>query len=282
MDGRKVADHTIESLRPDVEILKKEGINPKLVIVLVGDNPASISYIKQKTKACEKLGVLNEEMVLEESVTTEDLIDVVNKLNEDESVHGILVQLPLPEHIDVPLVLRAIDPKKDVDGFTAYNLGKTFLGAEFEHLPPATPLGVVKMLDYYDVDLRGMEAVVVGASNIVGKPMSVMLLNRGATVTTCHILTKDLAAHTKRADLLVVAVGKAGLITGDMVKEGAIVVDIGFNRVDGKMCGDVDFEAIEKKAKLITPVPGGAGPMTVAGLMVNVVLAAKRLNGMEV
>ncbi len=280
LDGRKVANDLLDSLNKELEELRHKDIHPKLVIVLVGNNPASLSYIKQKTKACERLNIECDQINLEDTITTEELIEVVDKLNKDDSVHGILVQLPLPDHVNASLVIRAIDPMKDVDGFTAYNLGKTFLGTEFEHLPPATPKGVVKLLDYYDIDVSGMEAVVVGASNIVGKPMSTMLLNRGATVTTCHILTKDLKFHTQRADLLVVAVGKAGLISEEMVKEGAIVVDIGCNRVDGKLCGDVDFGDISKKAKFITPVPGGAGPMTVAALMDNTIVAAKRIHGL--
>lgn len=281
IDGRMVAGDLLDRLKGRLELLEKQNIKPKLVIVLVGNDPASISYIRQKNKACEKVGIECEQINLEETVTTEELINLVNSFNQDNSVHGILVQLPLPEHVDAPKVMKAIAAQKDVDGFTAYNLGKTFLSAEFEHLPPCTPKGVIKMLEHYQVEMAGKEAVVVGASNIVGKPMSVMLLNRGATVTTCHILTKDLKFHTSRADILVVAVGKAGLITADMVKEGAVVVDIGINKVDGKLCGDVDFEEVSKKTKMITPVPGGAGPMTVACLIENTIVAAERINHLD-
>ena len=212
-------------------------------------------------------------------MATEELIDKIRELNEDEKVHGILVQLPLPKGVYAPDVIKAIDPKKDVDGFTAYNLGKMMIGTEFEHLAPCTPLGVIRLLEHYDIEVRGKEVVVVGHSNIVGKPLSMMLLNRNATVTTCHIDTKDLAFHTKRADILCVGVGKPGLITAEMVKEGAVVVDIGVNRLkSGKLVGDCNFEEISKKAAFVTPVPGGAGPMTVACLMENTVKAAARIH----
>ena len=253
-------------------------MNPKLVIVQVGDDPASSSYIRSKQKASEKVGMEFEHMKFSaDELDTEKLISKVHELNEDKSVSGILVQLPLPEHIYEPEVTKAIDPKKDVDGFTAYNIGKMFLSTEFEDLAPCTPSGIIMMLDKYGIEIEGKEAVVVGRSNIVGKPISTMLLNRGATVTTCHSRTKDLAFHTKRADILVVAVGKAKMIGADMVKNGAVVVDVGINRTDeGKIVGDVDFEAISEKVAAITPVPGGCGPMTVACLIKNVVMAAKK------
>lgn len=282
LDGRKVADELLESLKKEVSELQNKQIFPKLAVILVGDNPASLSYIKQKRKACEKTGIRWEQFDYEESITTNELIAKIEELNKDEKIHGILVQLPLPKEIYAPEVIKAIDPKKDVDGFTAYNIGKMFLSTEFEHLPPCTPAGVIKMLDYYKIDVSGMDATVVGASNIVGKPLSTMLLNRNATVTTCHIKTKDLKAHTINADLVCVAVGKQNLITDDMVKEGVILVDIGVNRKeDGKLCGDSDFETISKKASYITPVPGGVGPMTVACLMENTVNASKRLNNIS-
>jgi methylenetetrahydrofolate dehydrogenase (NADP+) / methenyltetrahydrofolate cyclohydrolase len=283
IDGRKIANEMYKSLGKDVRKMQtRHGVRPKLAVVLVGKDPASLSYIRQKQKACDKTFVDWEQFDYETDVTTEKIIDKVEELNEDPTIHGILVQLPLPKHVNVPLVIRAIDPKKDVDGFTAYNIGKMFLSTEFEDLSSCTPLGVIKMLEYYKIDPRGKEAVVVGHSNIVGKPLSTMLLNRNATVTTCHIDTQDLAFHTKRADILCVGVGKAGLITGDMVKEGAVVIDIGTNRTEeGKLVGDVDFDEVSKKASYITPVPGGAGPMTVAALMLNVVKAARRLHGIE-
>jgi len=205
------------------------------------------------------------------------VIDLIHELNQRDDVHGILVQLPLPSHVYVPQVIKAIDPYKDVDGFQAYNLGKMFLSEEFMDLSPCTPKGVLKILDHYNIDVKGMDATVVGHSNVVGKPMSTMLLNRNATVTTCHIDTKDLKSHTIGADLLVVAVGKPGLVTADMVKDGAIVIDVGINKLaDGKLVGDVDFENVSKKASYITPVPGGVGPMTVACLMENTLMAYKK------
>lgn len=279
MDGRKVSKQILLDLKAEVGRMHVDHIHPKLAVILVGKDEASLSYIKQKQKACNFTGIEWEQFDFETDVTTEDLIEKIQELNEDETFHGILVQLPLPEQVYTPDVIRAIDPKKDVDGFTAYNLGKMFISTEFEHLAPCTPLGVIKFLEHNKIPIQGQEVVVVGHSNIVGKPLAMMLLNRDATVTICHIHTKNLAAHTKRADILCVAVGKPGLITADMVKEGAVVVDIGFNRLeDGTMCGDVDFEAVSKIASYITPVPGGAGPMTVACLMENTVSAAKRLH----
>lgn len=271
-----------DNLAKEVNALRvHDNIHPKLVVILVGKNPASLSYIKQKQKACVKTGINWEQFDYEESVTTDELISKIDSLNQDETVHGILVQLPLPKHINVPLVIRAIDPKKDVDGFTAYNLGKMFLSTEFEDLAPCTPLGVIKMLEYYKIPIKGQDVVVVGHSNIVGKPLSTMFLNRNATVTTCHIDTKDLASHTIKADILCVGVGKMNLIKADMVKDGAVVIDIGTNRTDdGKLHGDVDFDNVSKKASFITPVPGGAGPMTVACLMLNTIRAAKRINNL--
>lgn len=277
LDGRKVADELLTSLTGEVRSLSERGVTPKLAVVLVGDNPASASYVRSKRKACERIGIEYEHVAMPESATTEEIVAQVEALDDREDVHGILVQLPLPSHVEEPLVIRAIQPAKDVDGFHAYNLGKMVLSKEFEHLAPCTPKGVIKMLDHYDIEIQEKEVVVVGHSNIVGKPMSIMLLNRDATVTTCHIHTQDLRAHTLRADILVVAVGKARLITEDMVKEDAVVVDVGINRVDGKIVGDVDFEHVQNKASFITPVPGGCGPMTVACLMENVVTAANRL-----
>lgn len=272
LDGKALSEKLIDSVKDETKKLA-----PKLAVILVGENPASLTYVKNKRKACERAGVDYEEKVFPPSITQEELIQEIETLNQDASVNGFIVQLPLPHHIYLPDIFRAIDPKKDVDGFHAYNLGKMFLSSEFEDLPPATPAGIIKLLDHYDIPIQGKEVVVVGHSNIVGKPISVMMLNRNATVTTCHIYTQDLASHTRRADILIVAVGKAHLITGDMVKEGAVVIDVGTNRTeDGKLCGDVDFEAVSKKASYITPVPGGVGPMTVATLILNTVTAAKR------
>ncbi len=248
------------------------------MVVQVGDDPASASYIRQKVKSCDRIGMRHEHKHLPVEITLEELYEVIESLNTDDDVSGFILQLPLPPHLQphVPELLRAIEPGKDVDGFTAYNLGKMFLSTEFEHLPPATPAGILSLLHYYDIPVEGKHAVVVGHSNIVGKPLSVMLLNRNATVTTCHIHTQDLAAQTRQADLLFVAVGKPGLITADMVKDGAVVVDIGITRTDDGLKGDADFEALKEKVSAITPVPKGVGPMTVASLMRNCVRAKER------
>ncbi len=272
LDGKKVAEEMYQHLQGEIAALKRKNIHPKLVIILAGEDPASLSYIKSKRKASEKIGVITELLQYKpDELDTKKLIEKIHDLNKDESVNGILVQLPLPPHIYSPEIIKAIEPKKDVDGFTAYNLGKMFLSTEFEELAPCTPLGVIRMLEYYKIPLEGKEAVVVGASNLVGKPLATMLLNRRATVTICHSKTKNLAAHTKKAEILVVAVGKPDLITAEMVKKGCVVIDVGINKTaEGKLVGDVDFENVSKKASYITPVPGGVGLMTVACLMENV------------
>lgn len=280
LDGRKVSQLILDEAAREVKALKENHITPKLVVILVGDNPASEVYVKRKEAACEQAGIVSEKILLRpEEVTTETLIDRVQALNGDTGVHGILVQLPLPEHVEAPKIIKAIDPKKDVDGFTAYNLGKMFLSTDYEDMAPCTPKGIIKLLEHYQIDVEGKEVTVVGASNVVGKPIATMLLNRGATVSICHIKTKDVAAHTSKADIVVVAVGKPGLIGADMVKEGAVVVDVGINRLkDGRIVGDCDFEAMKDKVSYISPVPGGVGPMTVACLIENVVRAATRLS----
>ena len=271
--GKEVSDHLLRELKSKVEKL-----DPKIVVVQVGEDPASASYIKQKLKSCEKVSMRNEHRHLPEDTTLEKLMETIEELNADTDVSGFIVQLPLPKHLEshVPEIIRAIDPKKDVDGFGAYNLGKVFLSKEFEHLPPATPTGIIAMLDYYKIDVSGKHAVVVGRSNIVGKPVAVMLINRGATVTVCNSKTAYLAAMTKQADILISAVGKPKLITADMVKEGVVVVDVGMNRTEEGLQGDVDFEAVKEVASAITPVPGGVGPMTVASLLRNCVRAKER------
>lgn len=278
LDGRKLAEKVLERVKTEVKSLNKKNVQPKLAGILVGEHPASLIYLKNKRKACEKTGILWKRFELPASTKTEALIEKIDELNQDVSTHGILVQLPLPEQIETPLVIRAIDPQKDVDGFHAYNLGKMFLSPEFEHLTPCTPSGIIRLLEEYQIPIEGQEVTVVGHSNIVGKPISMMLLNRNATVTTCHVYTKDLKKHTLNADILIVAVGKENLITADMVKEGATIIDVGINRnANGKIQGDVDFEEVAKKVKYITPVPGGVGPMTVACLLENTVKAAQRL-----
>jgi len=272
LDGKALSAKLIDSIQEEVIALK-----PTLAVVLVGENPASLTYIEHKSRACERAGIEYREFRFPDSISQESLLQKIQQLNENDEINGLIVQLPLPDHIYVPEVIRAVDPQKDVDGFHAYNLGKMFLSPEFEDLPPATPSGIIRLLDHYDIQIQGKEVVVVGHSNIVGKPIGTMLLNRNATVTTCHIFTQDLAAHTRRADILIVAVGKEKLITADMVKEGVVVVDVGINRnSEGKLCGDVDFEVVSKKASYITPVPGGVGPMTVASLILNTVRAAER------
>lgn len=275
LDGKALSEKLLEEARKKVAKMQTK---PKLVVIQVGKNSASNIYVRKKKEACEKVGIDFEEIMLTENISQEIVLQKIKDLNNDKIVSGIIVQLPIPKHISVPLVIREIEPKKDVDGFCAYNLGKVFLSKEFEHLPPATPLGIIKMLEEYNIDPKGMNAVVVGHSNIVGKPISMMLLNRDATVTTCHIHTKNLKEHTKNADLLVVAVGKINLITADMVKDGAIVIDVGMNRhpETGKLCGDTNFENVAKKTSYITPVPGGVGPMTVACLVLNTINAKER------
>jgi len=273
LDGRKAADALLASLKPKVAKL-----DPKLVIVQVGEDPASASYIKQKVKSCEAVGMRHEHKSLDASISLEDLLNVVHELNDDADVSGFIVQMPLPKQLSshVPQILREVDPKKDVDGFTAYNLGKILLSTEFEHLPPATPAGIITLLEHYKIDIAGKNVVIVGRSNIVGKPLALMLINRDATVTVCHSKTKDLASHTKQADILIVAVGKPKMITADMVKEGVVVIDVGISKTDEGLVGDVDFEAVKEKASAITPVPGGVGPMTVASLLRNCVRAKER------
>ena len=273
LDGKAVSEKLLESLIPEVKKL-----DPKLVIVQLGDDPASASYIKHKTKSCEKVGMRYEHTHLPENTSFDELLDVIHGLNSDDDVTGFIVQLPLPGELQnkVPQIIKEIDPKKDVDGFCAYNLGKMFLSTEYEHLPPATPAGIITLLDHYNIDVEGKHAVIVGHSNLVGKPISVMLLNRNATISVCHIHTEDLGAITKQADILVVAVGKPGLISQDMVKDGVIVIDVGITATDDGLKGDVDFDAIKEKASAITPVPGGVGPMTVASLIKNCVTAKKR------
>lgn len=271
LDGKSLAQTLIDSVKAEAARLK-----PKLCVILVGENPASLTYVKNKRIACERAGIVYEERRFSSAITQVELIAEIGSVNRDSTINGLIVQLPLPEHIYVPLVIQAIDPQKDVDGFQAYNLGKMFLSPEFEDLPPATALGVMRLLDHYGIQLQGKEVVVVGNSNIAGKPITVMMMNRSATVTNCNSSTKNLAEHTKRADILIVAVGQPKLITADMVKKGVTVVDVGINRLaDGTLCGDVDFEGVSKKAAFISPVPGGVGPMTVAALILNTMNATR-------
>lgn len=273
IDGKSIAKELRASLAPRVAALKEQGITPGLTVIVVGDDPASAIYVRNKERACVKLGMNSQVLRFPAETTQEEILNTVRLLNQDDSVHGILVQLPLPRHIDEQAVLRAIDPDKDVDGFHAMNAGRLMNGEP--GFVACTPKGVMRLLEVSGVELDGKNAVVVGRSNIVGKPMALLLLQKNCTVTIAHSHTKDLAAVTRSADILVVAVGRAGFITGDMIKPGAAVMDVGINRVDGKVVGDVDFESAKEVASYITPVPGGVGAMTIAMLMENTVEAAE-------
>ncbi|ASY30492.1 bifunctional methylenetetrahydrofolate dehydrogenase/methenyltetrahydrofolate cyclohydrolase FolD [Taylorella equigenitalis] len=280
IDGKALAAQIKEELLPRIENLKLKGIIPSLTVVLVGDDPASAVYVKNKHQTFIKLGLVSEVINMPEDTSQEQLIEQIQKLNNDETVHGILIQLPLPPHLNSQIAISSIDPSKDVDGFHIENAGALMTGNP--RFIPCTPYGVMRMLESKNIPIRSSEAVVVGASNIVGKPMALLLQMAGATVTICNSKTRDLAAQTKRADILVAAAGKPLLIKGDMVKDGAVVIDVGIHRTDdGKLCGDVDFEYVRDKASYITPVPGGVGPMTIVMLLVNTVEAAERKAGLE-
>ncbi|MEO1942377.1 MAG: bifunctional methylenetetrahydrofolate dehydrogenase/methenyltetrahydrofolate cyclohydrolase FolD [Campylobacterales bacterium] len=273
MDGRKLAEKIKAEVKEEVTRLKKKGISPGLAVILVGKNPASETYVRMKAKACREVGIFSFVHRLPEGIRTNDLLEVIQMLNTSPKIHGILVQLPLPPHIETEQILEGVAIEKDVDGFHPYNIGRLVEGNP--NFIPCTPLGVMRLLEEYQIDLEGRDVCIVGASNIVGKPMWALMLNNNATVDICHIYTRDLREHTRRADILVVGVGKPGLITEDMVKEGAAVIDIGINKVDEQIVGDVDFERVRRKVSYITPVPGGVGPMTIAMLLENTVKAAK-------
>lgn len=275
LDGKMVATKVRQNLKLEVEDLKRKGIMPKLAVIMVGNDPSSKIYVRNKSLACKEIGIDYEEFLLGEDSTQEELLSLIDKLNEDDSVNGILLQSPIPKNLDINEAFRRIAPEKDVDGFNPCNVGKLCLGQDT--FVSCTPYGIIKLLDEYNIDLEGKDAVIVGRSNIVGKPMLQCLLNKNATVTICHSKTIKLEEVTKKADILVVAIGKPKFIKKEMVKEGAIVIDVGINRgQDGKLCGDVDFEEVSKIAKYITPVPGGIGPMTIAMLMNNIVKACTR------
>ncbi|MBE6561928.1 MAG: bifunctional methylenetetrahydrofolate dehydrogenase/methenyltetrahydrofolate cyclohydrolase FolD [Ruminococcaceae bacterium] len=276
IDGKKIAAEVRGEIMAETQaFIKANGYAPGLTVIIVGENPASQVYVRNKKKACEEVGFASEVIALPESTTEEELLARIDALVHNDSVHGILVQLPLPKHISEDAVLRAIPPHKDVDAFHAENVGHIMIG-DFDYLP-CTPAGVMELLKHENIDPAGKECVVVGRSNIVGKPMGMLLLHANGTVTICHSRTKNLAEVTRRADILVVAVGRAGFITGDMVKEGAVVIDVGMNRnAEGKLCGDVDFASVEPKASAITPVPGGVGPMTITMLLRNTLTAAQK------
>ncbi len=276
IDGKKIAAEVRGEIMAETQaFIKANGYAPGLTVIIVGENPASQVYVRNKKKACEEVGFASEVIALPESTTEEELLARIDALVHNDSVHGILVQLPLPKHISEDAVLRAIPPHKDVDAFHAENVGHIMIG-DFDYLP-CTPAGVMELLKHENIDPAGKDCVVVGRSNIVGKPMGMLLLHANGTVTICHSRTKNLAEVTRRADILVVAVGRAGFITGDMVKEGAVVIDVGMNRnAEGKLCGDVDFASVEPKASAITPVPGGVGPMTITMLLRNTLTAAQK------
>ncbi|MDR1284993.1 MAG: bifunctional methylenetetrahydrofolate dehydrogenase/methenyltetrahydrofolate cyclohydrolase FolD [Campylobacteraceae bacterium] len=274
LDGKTLSNSIQNEIKQKTDKLRKKDITAGLAVILVGDDPASHSYVKMKEKACEKTGIYSILHKMPSSISEEKILEIIAMMNKNDNIDGILVQLPLPRHINQTKIIEAIDSAKDVDGFHPFNVGRLVAG--LEGFVPCTPLGVMRLLEHYKIDVKGLNACVVGASNIVGKPMMNLLLNAFATVDICHIYTKDLASHTKKADLLIVGVGKAGLITKDMVKEGAIVVDIGINHLkDGKLVGDVDFDNVASKCSFITPVPGGVGPMTIAMLLENTIKAVE-------
>ena len=274
LDGKVMSEKLRAEIAERVAGLKAKGVTPGLAVILVGNDPASEIYVRNKGKGCEETGMYSRTIQLPEETTQEELDSEIEKLNADPAIHGILVQLPLPKHLDEQAALAKILPEKDVDGFHLINAGHMLTGTE--GVIACTPRGALYMIKSTGIDLNGKEAVVIGRSNIVGKPMAMLLLRENCTVTICHSRTKNLAEHTRRADILVAAVGKAGFVTADMVKDGAIVIDVGINRVDGKVCGDVDFERVKEKAGWITPVPRGVGKMTITMLLDNTVEAAER------
>lgn len=277
IDGKELAKKVRSNLKMECEDLKKKGINPKFAVIMVGDDPASKVYVKTKSKACDEIGVEYEEHILDAKISQKELIELIHRLNEDKSVNGILLQSPIPKHLDIDEAFREISHEKDVDGFNPINVGKLLLNQDT--FISCTPFGIMKMFEEYNIDLEGKNLVIIGRSNIVGKPLMACCLNKHATVTICHSRTKDLKEKTRNADILIVAIGKPNYLTADMVKEGAVIIDVGINRQkDKKITGDVDFENVKEKASYITPVPGGVGPMTVAMLMNNVIKATKNQN----
>ncbi len=280
IDGKAVSKAVRQRVAAETEELKNKGITPGLAVILVGDDPASQVYVRNKERACEEVGFYSEKYTLPENTTQEELNALVDKLNARKEISGILCQLPLPKHLDDKAVINRIDPKKDVDAFHPENVGAIMIGDY--HFLPCTPAGVMELIHSTGVEITGKKAVVIGRSNIVGKPMAMLLLHENATVEITHSKTKNLADITRTADILVAAIGKAGFVTADMVKEGAVVIDVGMNRnAEGKLCGDVDFDEVSKKCSYITPVPGGVGPMTISMLMQNTLTAAKIQNSVE-
>lgn len=277
IDGKEFSKKILEEISNEQkEIVERKNVRlAGLAVIIVGENPASQVYVRNKTRACEKVGFYSETIKLEENISEDDLIKKIEELNEDDKIDGILVQLPLPKHIDELKVINSIKPEKDVDGFSNVNVGKMVIGDESGFLS-CTPYGIMQLLEGYDIDVDGKDVVVVGRSNIVGKPMAMMLIQKGATVQVCNSRTKDLSKKLKKADIIVVAVGVPRMIKATDVKEGVVVIDVGINRVDGKLCGDVDYENVAQKASYITPVPGGVGPMTIASLIKNTFISYQR------
>lgn len=281
IDGKAVSQFVKDEVKKEVSALGEKGVSVGLAVIIVGNDPASRTYVNNKKKACEATGIISEEYALPENTTMEELLALIKELNAKKSINGILCQLPLPKHLDEKAVIENIDPIKDVDAFHAVNTGHIMIG-DYSFLP-CTPAGIMEMLKYYNIEIEGKECVVIGRSNIVGKPMAMLLLQKNGTVTICHSRTKNLKEVTSRADILVAAVGVPYFVTADMVKDGAVVIDVGMDRnKEGKLCGDVDFAEVEKKASYITPVPGGVGPMTIATLMKNTVTAAKLQNNIPI
>lgn len=279
IDGKELAKKIRANLKIECEELKKKNINSKLAVIMVGEDPASKVYVRNKSKACEDVGIEYEEYLLDVNITQKELIELIEKLNNDKTINGILLQSPIPSNLDVNEAFRTISPQKDVDGFNPINVGKLVLNQDT--FVSCTPYGIMKMFEEYNIDLTGKNVVILGRSNIVGKPLIHCCLNKNATVTSCHSKTQNIAQKAKEADVLISAIGKANFVTADMVKDGAVVIDVGINRLDnGKITGDVDFEIVKEKASYITPVPGGVGPMTIAMLMNNVIKATRRQNGM--
>lgn len=278
MDGKELAKKTRGNLKIECDELRKKGIIPKLAVIMVGNNPASKVYVRNKSKACQEVGVEYEEYLLKEDITQKELIALIKKLNQAPEISGILLQSPIPEHLDINEAFRTIEDAKDVDGFHPMNVGKLALGQDC--FVSCTPFGIMKILEEYEIELKGKNVVILGRSNIVGKPLIQCCLNKNATVTVCHSKTENIQEICAKADVLLVAIGKMNFVTEDMVKKGAVIIDVGINRKeDGKITGDVDFEKVKEKASYITPVPGGVGPMTIAMLMNNVIKATKRQNG---
>ena len=274
IDGKELAKKIRANLKIECEELKNKQINPKLAVIMVGDDQASKVYVRNKSKACEDVGIEYKEYLLSSTTTQKELIELIEKLNQDKTINGILLQSPIPANLDINEAFRTISPQKDVDGFNPVNVGKLVLNQDT--FVSCTPYGIMKMFEYYGIKLEGKKAVVVGRSNIVGKPMAQCLLGKNVTVTICHSKTKEIEKEIKAADIVIAAIGKRNVIKADMIKQGAVVIDVGMNRnEEGKLCGDIDFDSASKKASYITPVPGGVGPMTIAMLMNNVIKAYK-------